>query len=325
MIRGKQRRERKLFLKIKYIGLLITLAGLVFLVSIGIRVVSQRWDGQTQLSVLIRLKEKFILLVADPSKETVFLVDFPENLLIDAFGGYGQFKFRNLNGLAVQEGKPEIFVKSVEYFFGIPVDYWLDYQEKELPKNTADMPKFISGIVRRSIIGGGTITGGENKLNIYLLSGFLKNRHLYWQYKNMTDLGLVVDGAEDDLGSDYILNLDAWDKWSQTYLSDLSLKEEGYSLGIYNTTYEKGLAFQTARIFSNSGFWVVKVGNDENDEKNCRIEVKANNQLNTKSLKRIKKIVNCPVETVDEKSFPDFTDINLYLGDEYLSELKKST
>ncbi len=316
---------KKSFLWIRYFGFTILLAVLVIFVSTGIRITAQRWDRQTQLNILIRLKEKFVLLVADPNKETIFLVDFPEDLLVDAFGGYGQFKFRNLHGLAVQENKPEIFVKSVEYFFGIPIDYWLNYEEKELPKITTDMPRFIFGIVQRSIIGVDTIASGEDKLNIYLLSGFLKNRHLYWQYKNTVDLGLVVSRKEGSLAKDWFLDLDSWDEWSQSYLSDSSLKEEGYSLGIYNTTHEKGLASQTARIFSNSGFWVVKVGNDENDEKNCRIEIKTNEQLNTKTLERIKKIVDCPVEIVDEKSFLDFTDINLYLGDEYLSGLKKTT
>jgi hypothetical protein len=281
---------------------------------------SYRWSRQTQLDVLIGMKDEYVLLVADPNKETVFLIVFPEDMLVDAFGGYGSFKIRNLHGLSSQENKPEIFTKSIEYFLGLPVDYWLDYRDYNLPDKKEEMPKFISGLINKSIFKrAGTVEMGD-WLNIYLISSFLKDRHLYWQYKNTVDLGLVSQN-----GNDWVLKKDSWDKWAQSYLSDPGLKQEGLSLGIYNTTHEKGLASETARILSNSGFWVVKVGNDKNDETNCRVEVKLSDLLSSKTLRRIEKIINCPVEVVSEKNFPDFTDINIYLGDGYLSELKKPT
>lgn len=315
MKRKPKRHKRKSSTKLFFL-VMIFIFSFFFLILFG--PFSQRWSRQTQLGLLIGAKDEYLFLVVDPNKETAFIIIFPENMLVDAFGGYGSFKIRNLHGLSSQENKPEIFTKSIEYFLGLPVDYWLDYRDKVLPDKNEELPKFVSGLVGRSIFKrAGTVDMGD-WLNIYQLSSFLKGRHLYWQYKDAVDLGLVLKD-----GDDWVLQKDDWDRWAQSYLSDPGLKQEGLSLGIYNTTHEKGLAFETARIFSNSGFWVVKVGNDENDESNCRIELKSSGFLSTKTLERIEKIVDCPVEVVSEDRFLDFTDINIYLGDEYLSELKK--
>lgn len=277
-----------------------------------------RWDGKTQLNILIGQKENYFLLVADPGKESVFVINLPDNLLVEAFGGYGNFKLRNLHGLAKQENKPEIFEKSLEYFLGLPVDYWLDYRDLSFHGQDDQLPKYISGLVRRSVFGKADASV-EGRFNMYLLSLFLKNRHLFWQYEDLFELRLV---SGDDSGS-LVLKKDNWDSWAQSYLSDSGLKKESFSLGIYNTTFEKGLAAETARIFSNSGFWVVKIGNDKSDEKNCRIDLKSKDQLKSSTFKRIEKIIDCPANIVSENEFPDFTDINIYLGDQYLSELKK--
>jgi len=282
-----------------------------------------RWDSKHQINLGLSLADKLYLLSVNPAGKTVVLVSFPETLLIDAFGGYGQFKLSSLAGLADQEGKPNLLVKSIEYDFGFPVDYWFSQEVGWEINQVRKDPKAIAKAIGRRAFNFRKPTRVIDRINLYWLSRFLTRGNLLWQDREGEKVGFL---NETDFGGEagfWQLNKDAWDQWA-ALLADPQIIDEGLSIGVYNTTRSAGLANKTARILVNSGMRVVKVANHSKKTDNCLLLTKEEADLETWTVRRIKMLVDCPVKVGEEVDFIDFTQVNLYLGEGFLSELKKN-
>jgi len=281
-----------------------------------------RWDGKTQLNGIIEFKEKMWLIAFDPDGEKVTIVNFPNDLVVEAFGGYGEFMVKYLEGLADQENKPEIFSKSIEYHFGFPIDFRIVSSIDPNNFSFDGAPGLLTQIIRHSFFSRTLESNRLSKVNLFLLRSFIGHRQLLWSVNNAEEMGMLEDKEGKKL-----LKKEDWDNWAKKYLVDSQLQRENLGIGIYNTTQTSGLAAETARTLRNLGIRVVKTDNYDGGSggEGCYIKIAKKEDNNSLTVKRIEKILGCKIKIAPGDQFEDFTDVNIYLDEKYLSELKKNS
>jgi hypothetical protein len=247
----------------------------------------------------------------------VVVVDFPNQMLVDAFGGYGRFRLNKLLGLARQENKPDLFPKSIEYYFGFPLDQWFVFPKDKLPVEKGEFRSFLVKKTRLLFLTSPKHLGLTDRLSLFNFSRFLNKRSFSWQIFDASEEGWLTD--------DNRLKKPVWDSWAEAYLADGIIKNEDLDVGVYNTTEKTGLAQQTARMLRNSGMRVVKVGNADKRVGECLIGLASEGIRKSITFRRLSGLLGCQVVVLPTREFVDLTDINIYLGDAFLSGLKKDS
>lgn len=298
--------------KKKFFLILLILIGGVVGIKRGIVFWQERWDKKSQINLLVEKEKEFWLVAADPEREAVFVAVFPSSLLIEAFGDYGFFTLNSLYGLAEQEKKPWLVKKSVEYFFGFPLDFWL-LSSREGESSSDEIADLLVAEVKKKIFSWKGKGLGE-RFDLFLFSRFLDRHDLLWEIQRGEE-GLIK--KEEGRGEENLFRLKRkeWDQWASLYLADPGFKKEGLSVAVYNTTGETGLANRVARVLTNAGVWVVKVGDREEEIEGCLLGVKEKEVLRKKSLRRLRKLVDCSLKVLPSEEFTDFAEVNLYLGE----------
>lgn len=272
-----------------------------------------RYRGERRFNLFLQFKNRSFLLSLSPERRMVVVVSFPNQMLVEAFGGYGEFRLDKLLPLANQEKKEELFSKSLEYFFGFSLDYWFAFPREVLKgDDLEDLKKNLIEKTRFLFLASGY--QAVDRINLFNFNRFLRRRFLSWELFEAEKEGWVVDNR---------LQRAVWDDWASVYLADDRVKEEGLAVGVYNTTQRKGLAREVARILVNLGVRVVKVGNASKKVGECLVGIKESKIQESVTFKRIRDLLDCPFLLLPSSDFVDLTDINVYLGKEFLFRLRK--
>jgi len=272
------------------------------------------WMQEHQFNFTLLSENRIILVTIDPEKETVFAVTFPKNLLIETFGNYGEVRVGKLKDLAFQEKKEIIIPKSLEYFFGFPLDFWFYRENESVDFSLLKAGEGVGRIkkeVDSLLFSTQKITISE-RINLWRVRNWLGKRHLVSQ---------IEKGEEkfcQEEGGFYQLNQEVWDNWASIYLADPGLKNEHLSIGVYNLSGVEGLAGKLARILTNSGMFVAAVKDQKVDNQNCLLGIKSLGIKETLTFRRLTGLIDdCEIKLLPEKDFIDSTEINIYLKESF--------
>jgi len=296
-------------LKIKKWLILILAFGLTFFFWL-IKIKPSLWRRQYQFNLALVGPNNLILLAADPMQKTAFGALFPGNLLVESFGGYGQLRVGKIDDLALQEGEESIIPKTIEQYFGFPLDFWI-YE----PARFDDEGINLKSIKRRikGLIFSTQKLSFSDRINLFYLSHFLSDNRLLWQFNQN---GMEFCQEQEDV---YSLDREKWDDWASVYLADSTLKDERIAVGVYNAAGSAGLAREFARVLTNAGLVVVATKDTDRLVENCLVGLKSEQVKRSRAFARLNRLTReCQVEVLSAKEFVDSTRINVYLGENFL-------
>ncbi len=272
------------------------------------------WDGKRQFNLGLFSENALVLISADPVNKTAFAVFFPGNLLVKTFGNYGEVRIGKLNELAFQEKEELIVPKTIEYYFGFPLDFWSYLEKSEFAYPQKDLENGLP-IVKSAIKDlsfSKTKLSFSQRINLWKIYQSLRNHRYIIQLKRGDE---DFSEKKDDF---YHLKQDVFDSWASIYLADSFLKDEQLAIGIYNVAGIGGLAKELARILTNSGMLVVAVKDSEQVEKACLLGIKSKEVKESWTYQRLARLIkNCEIEVLGEEEFGDSTQINVYLGETF--------
>jgi len=292
----RKRRNRNKFSKWLIIGLILfILLGLFALYRIkGLNWLESIWAGKEQITLAVedRYNQDGYLLTLTPAKDMAVITRVPAQTVIET-PWFGEYQVEKLPLLAEQEGKSEIYGKSLGYYLGIPVDFTLSNANLKLDE-------FNQSVIRKEIT-----------------SLFFPPRSLFfgqvWRYLTKKDIVWEVIDLEDFVREDSLadgtrvlrINPSQIDQQFWQYFSDPAIKRESLTLSIFNVGGKEGLAKKISLMAENMGIRVVEVSDIDSDVKNCSILLSRSEGENTQTVKRLKRVLGCRLQTSNGEGIGD--------------------
>jgi hypothetical protein len=217
-----------------------------------------------------------------PDNSAVITIILPPETFILVPDGYGYYKLQDVYDLSKSVKKGDtLLLASVSHLLGIPIEtsarsisYWEQYRIWQLENDS----------------------------------------HLLRETIDLSDYPVTVMEKRSN-GSD----IERFDELKiQLYFGETfwehSIREENYTVGIFNASDTPGLASTISRTLETIGYRVVDVGNwqGEDIKDNCQIQIRPDEALvNSSSIERMHQITNCAIVTKD--SIGERFDIQLVI------------
>jgi len=313
----KEKKQKRNFLVIRlwlFVICLLLLGGITFKVFQLVR--RSLWNGRDRINFVLK-GQKVVLASFEPSQESLSLILIPGQTLLEVCHGYGKYKVEAIPKLEEIEEKEGLLAESLQENFGIPVGGWMG----EMSNVKCQMSNVKEKILCEM----------ENQIFQKKMTNFSRwdLLWLWWEIKKVKagntevlDLGklnVLTQSKLPDGTTVFEIDSSRLDPLIQKYFSDLTLKQEGFSIEVLNGTTHLGLAEKGARILSNLGGEVVWVGNSEASSEKCVVG-SGKNKKETYTVRKIIKIWNCNWQ---EKKEEGKAEITVILGEDYWQKLNQ--
>lgn len=205
-----------------------------------------RWNGKNNINLVIK-SESIAVLSLNPQEKTAFIINFPDNTLIDTAFGFGKWQIRSIYNLGQSEGNRgyELLEKSLGNLLGVPIDGMIEYKG-DLTR--LDIINIKTDLTLLELI----------RLKISLSQvRFDKIKNIDLSRMEVLDKTRMNDGTE-------IYTPDP-DKIDQSLVFiDPSIQKEHLSIAVFNATDYPQLAQKAARMITNLGGNVIITANTQN-------------------------------------------------------------
>ena len=264
-----------------------------------------------------------------PEEKSLTIVKIPQETYVEATRGFGTYKIESVYPLGELEKKGgELLAETTQEFLGIPVEAHIKIISNfEFRNSKLDEEGFID--LKRQIASWGVLL--KPRKVFQFLKEDLKTNLGYWDiiktwfsFKKVNigkiffiDLGeqrvfsefSLADGGKGKKGDPLLV-----DDVLQEFFFESEIRKEEVSIEILNGTDHSGLAQKAARIVSNIGGKVIRVGDNEEKVKKCQL--KAGKQMfKSFTFLKIKKIFDCQV--LEKEGL----DLIVIIGDDYQRKL----
>jgi len=232
--------------------------------------------------------------------------------------GLGDYRLDALWGVAATESSPSsVVMETLTHEFGIPITRYIarkgDIWRK---RKNIDRP-FLFDVF--SILNAGSYLNHTYESNIPI-GEFIGVSRKIWglssesvtRFKLTNGNGLTKKQAPD--GSEYIqFDPRQFDQLTGDAYEDISIRQEGLRVAVYNTTQRAFLGSEAARILSKLGTNVVLVGNLSTPVHRCQVTGKKE-VLSSYTASMISGLFNCSSQEVTEEGQ---ADLIIQIGTEY--------
>lgn len=275
------------------------------------------WNSNDRLSIVLSLKKNnnnttnpFLkkypsvwVVSFEPQEKKLTVLLVPDNTWVDVTHGYGSYRADAVYPLGEIEGNAGPLLKSsFAYFLGLPIDGWADGLDK------------VAG--RNDFIGELTVQNTQKILLAFFYDRFQGKvdanisgwdaLQLFWAIRSVPENKVkVIDLAgsnvtlEDKLADgSAILRLDPirFDRLVSSEFTNDSIRQENFDAAVFNTTAVTGVAAKAARMMTNIGIHIVKIGQIDSKElvesKRCKI-ISEKDGLNSDTVKQMNLAFNC--------------------------------
>lgn len=219
------------------------------------------WNGHSVMNMVFLSKDIYVVAL-DPKKGRVIILKVPAETYLDLPHGFGRWKAGSIYDLGQQEEPPfgAVLLKdSTTHALGIPIGGYVITKGQHNPQD-------IILSIHRNLFFAATMLGEiktdftpKELIHIYLNLAKLrpdKLRFLDLGQSQITKSILLPDGTRA-LALDQI----RLDKFVADKLEDAYLKDEGISVGVFNSTSHPGLGERAARMITNIGGRVIFITN----------------------------------------------------------------
>lgn len=219
------------------------------------------WNGRSVMNMVFLSKDIYVVSL-DPKKGGVIILKVPTETYLDLPHGFGRWKAGSIYDLGQQEEPPfgAVLLKdSATHALGIPIGGYV------IMKGQRDPQDLILSI-HRNLFFAATMLGEiktdftpKELIHIYLNLAKVrpdKLRFLDLGQSQITKSALLPDGTRA-----LVLDQISLDKFITDKLEDTFIKDEGISVGVFNSTTHPGLGEKVARMITNIGGRVIFVAN----------------------------------------------------------------
>ena len=276
------------------------------------------WNKYTNTTLILNTKPVLLISFNHINNE-LNIFSIPSNVFLEVSGGYGKYRIGKLFALDKQEKRSgKLILNSASNAFGIPVDGFIDFNQKELSKKEEDFKRDDFFATKNSLMAGlDTLTFGNLTISdvikfdysVLIVRGSkVKITNLFQNYA-FTPIQLP------DYNKAFIFDYRIIDSFLRLSGGDQKIVQENLKVEILNSTKYSGLAEKAARIIENAGGKVVNIGNVEKlSLLKCQI-YSDKNLVKSYTFLRLKKFFECQMNV--GKYSESRSDITIVLGDNY--------
>ncbi|MDO8638026.1 MAG: LCP family protein [Candidatus Daviesbacteria bacterium] len=271
------------------------------------------WNGKGVINTAI-LADKIYILSFNPDQKTLLLLKIPDETYLPVPFNFGKWSMGSVYQLGQSENPPIgalLFKKTLEENLGIPLNSYIIDQ-----KSQDSFEKKLTNLRQNPLENISFLRGIKTDLS------FLEYWKLAWSLRGVRfDKVKTLDLGESDLTSWLVLRdgsrvisieQEELDNYIQKYFADSKLKDEGLSIGIYNTTEHTGLAEKAERLIENMGGRVVFTANSKSHLDQSLLLGGKSYTFDVLSGFFAKKPTSLPSNLDSSRA-----DINLFLGEDY--------
>lgn len=214
------------------------------------------WSGDSILNLVVKSDGTYVLSI-DPANQNVTILKIPDDTYMDLPEGFGSWPMRSVYDLGQAEN-PQVGVRLMEETISrtlaIPIDGYIIGSDKW---NSQTLSEVIDGIRQNPFSGFWLVRGAKTNLSTIEIT------KLIWGLKdvrstqidnidlgqsNVTKSKLLPDGSR-------VLTFDPLqlDPFIKSKFADTNITQEGFTIGIFNSTKHPGLAERAAQTVSNLG------------------------------------------------------------------------
>lgn len=238
------------------------------------------------------------------------IMSFPSDMYIQGIHGYGSYTLDALVQLgAMDKANKRLMVDSLSEAIGLPIQYFITgVQSTTTPLDRIQSIFKLSTLIQffnrtyQTNMGFRTYTFFRNVRSqvksiqiktIDARSAFLEEALPDGTRIRRIDTGMI----DQSIGSTYEL---------------ASLRKEGYTVGIYNTTAVPALGNSIGRTLSHLGVFISSIGNADRNIQDCEV-LTDKEKLSSKTVRLIVSLYHCKkiIQTSDR------ADIMMYVGLDY--------
>ncbi|MEK7533434.1 MAG: LytR C-terminal domain-containing protein [Patescibacteria group bacterium] len=262
------------------------------------------------------------ILSVNAAKSNVTLIDIPEDTVISAVKGYGNYSVRSLitlDGIDTHHGT--LVTASLSDAFGIPISWYVAPTDSFAGNGTVDMVRrlFSWGSIGRMLIGKiDTSVPISTWISLVWMLRFIPADAV-----EIVDVGpAIVPMQLPDGGSAPTLDESKLDFVLQNRLVDTGLRPENLTVAMYNTTQIASVGLRASRQLSRMGIQLVFVGNEDSALSRCVI-TGSDAALRSKTAQFIRSYFQCE-EKEERGNIGKGTgaDLIVELGSDYASQYK---
>jgi len=314
----KQKKARRL----RIVGFWLALIGLLFLIGGVSRIwrglKNSVWDGESRVNFVF-IDEDIFLISFDPGKKTLEVLEIPRNVEIEVIGGFGSYRIGAIDKLGEMEGRGgELLQISVQEHFGVPVDGWI---KNPLSINSAQLnsSKFktsLIGTMMRLAIKQEDQTNFTSWDVVRIWWGIRKTLSSQINITRLDDISALKSKILVDNFQTWELDLNRLNMFFQDHFYESEIREENLTIEVVNATEHFGLASRVARIVSNMGGRVVRVGNVPPAGGSGKCGLRSKEKLkDTFTVRKLLKVLGCGF--IEEENSDDKAEIIILVGEGY--------
>lgn len=253
------------------------------------------------------------------AKTQVTLVEVPQEVVIDATGGYGSYGLGSLFTLDHLEHKQGVlYTSSVSDAVGVPVSWYIDPGRGIASGKRVDVIRsvFSAANVWRAL----THSIDTSMPPSVWISFMFAASSLSSDNVTVVDAhNAFVDMTLPDASTVKKLDTNRMDYLIDNAFMDSGLRAEGLTVGVYNTTSVPAVGEHAARVMSHLGLQLVSVGNSANQQADCTVRGSLV-ALSTKTAAFIRDYFHCQNGPVPSGDQVTVADLSIYLGTHYAAQ-----
>jgi hypothetical protein len=268
-----------------------------------------QWDGRHRLNLLLQVRP-ISLVSFDPDSQTINFLVIPDGTFIEAADGYGPYRVEKIYALGELEGRGrELLAKSLEVYFGLPVDGWL-VADKNWTEDEAR--NLITFLIKEALLQ-------KEKSNLsfwdlgrlWLMANRTRGHKI--EVINLAETTVaegftLPDGSQakkvDEQRVSRIIN---------RLFADEIIRQENLAIGVMNASGQTGLGAQAEKLITNVGGRLVEVGDWPEEMSGCWLRTTSSAKGSYTSQK-LAKIFHCQIKP--ELGGGERWDLQMILGKE---------
>lgn len=297
----QEQKQRKKYKSRQIVGFILAIIFFILIAGVSWRVYSDFknsiWDGRNRLNLVLNTNP-ISLVSFDPSSQAISFLTIPDGTYIEVVGNYGPYRIEKIFSLGKLEGRGiELLTASLETYFGLPVDGWIEAEEKW--QGTGEAKRLLSGL-----IGLGFKEKSLTNLSRWdLIRLWLMVNQTRGHKVETVDLGETTITEEFSLPDGTQAKRVDQERISRiisNLFTDYQLRQEDLGIAIMNAGGEAGLAAKAARLITNIGGRLVEVGDWPEKLTECQIRTTPVAKK-TYTAQKFAKVFNCQLRADSEK------------------------
>lgn len=269
----REQKQRKKYESRQIVGSILAIIFFILLAGISWRVYgdfkNSVWDGKNRLNLVLNVNP-ISLVSFDPGSQTINFLTIPDGTYIEAAANYGPYRIEKIYPLGELEGRGiELLAVSLETYFGLPVDGWLEAEGEW--QGTSEAKRLLSGL----IILGLKEKSLTNLSRWDLVRLWLMVNRTRGHKVETVDLGETTVAEEFNLPDGTQAKKIDQQRISRiigNLFTDYRLRQEDLAIAIMNAGGEIGLATKGAGLVGNIGGRLVEVGDWPEELIECQIK-----------------------------------------------------